>query len=363
MFEIFLDKGQPRQNALQHPLTESIRRQFDYTEKAYADYYTRSGFRLPNSHILVQFLRNLSFQLYTPFEEIWASVEARAPYVGKHYGFTSPITVGRPHKKTFYGSVKEANDYIFDTTLVEVDPFDSLGDWRLASPFRVLYHSVTDFHLLLPNGVGMPYKDFSVTIVDFKLLALQYHMWKIQQYAQYTENAIISPEAFLIKNALPKMLRSHFNLCIINNVFADGGFDDNKGMSIPWPPFTFPDFAPRVKPMTQSIHKSMSKRGDDYARILESIPLPYGGNALRDMVMPRVPMTKQGSWIYWLARFRYILQLLRLGGDRGIRSNRKWISALKRELMYFRVDKGFNNFGDETLKEEFLYFCGYVENL
>lgn len=364
MLELFLDKGQPRQNALRHPLAETLRRQLDYTEKAFESYYERSGLRLPNNHILVQFLRSLSFKLNTPFEEVWASVKARAPYVGKHYGFTSPISFGRPHHKVFYSGDNSSNDYIFTTQLVEVDPFDDSGVWRQASPFRVLYHSVTDFHLLIPNGSRTCYSNnFSVTIVDTELLALQYHTWKIEQYARYNENAIISPEAFLVKNALPKILRSHFNLCIVNNVFSENGFDDNKGLNIPWPPLSFPDFAPRVKPMTTSLYRSLKNRGDDYARSLESIALPHGRNALRDMVMPRVPMTKQGSWIYWLARFRYMLDLMRLGGDRGIRSNRKWISALKRELLYFKNDKGYNSFGDEALKNEFLYFVGYVENI
>lgn len=364
MFSLFLDKAQPRTAVLNHPLAETIARQYDYTEQVFKDYYARSGFRLPNQHVLVQVLRMLSFRSDSLFADVWATIYARAPYVAKHFGFTSPISFGKPHKNVFYGG-DNFSEYLVEHVMHEVEPYGDVKLWRDKSPINVLYHPVVDFHFLLPSGFKQPYKDnYSVVMVDVALLAFQYHMWRSEQYLKFEDKAIISPEAFLVKEVLPKMFRSHFFLTIVNNVFAPGGFGDEKEMNaLPWPPLSFPDFVPRVKPMTKSTYRSMLRNGSDYVRVLESIPVPHRKNALRGLILPRVPMTKQGSWVYWLARFRYMFELIRLGGDRGVHSNRRHISALKTELAYFVADKGHLNFKNEALEDEFMYFAGYISNL
>lgn len=364
MFNLFLDKGQPKLGALNSPLAETIRRQFDYTEGVLKDYYARSSFRLPNHHILIQVLRTLSFGIGTPFENIWGSVYARAPYVAKHYGFTSTISFGRPHKNIFYGG-RDFSDYILEARSVDVEPFGDVSAWRELSPLRVLYHPVVDFHFLLPSGFRQPYNDnYSVVSLDLALLAFQYHQYKIEQYARYSDDAIVSPESFLVREVLPKLYKSHLNLVIINNIFLPGGFAEREDVEkIPWPPISFPEMSIRVKPMATEIYKSMRKKGNDYARVLESIPLPTGKNALRDLMLPRMAKTKQGQWLYWLARFRYIFELIRLGGDRGIKNNRKHLATLKTEVSYFMGDKGYLSFQNKKLEEEFIYFADYVKNI
>lgn len=364
MLNLFLDKGQPRQNALNSPLAETIKRQFDYTDMVLKAYHGRSAFRVNNNHVLVQALRSMTFRLEVPFEEVWANVNARIIAVARHYGFTMSNSFGSVHKNVFYGG-KDFSEYLINHSMHDVEPFGSKDGWREKSPFNVLYHPVTDFHFLTPNGYNQPYtNNFSVVMVDLALLVFQYHMYRIEQFAKYGEEAILNPQVFLTREAIPRIFNSHFKYTIVNNVFSPGGYGDiNEMRKIPWPPVSFPDFEPRIKPMTTSVHKSMQKSGSDYARILESIPLPYGKNALRALIMPRIPMTKQVAWVYWLARFRYILELLRLNGDRGVRSNKKHISALKTELGYFLNDKGPLSFRDINIRKEFEYFSGYVMNL
>lgn len=364
MFNLFLDKGQPKLGALNNPLAETIRRQFDYTEKVLTEYYSISSFRLPNQHLLVQVLRAMSFALDTPFEDIWGSVYARVPYVAKHYGFTSTISFGRPHSNMFYGGDK-FSDYVFETRLKDVEPFGDKKEWRDISPIKVVYHPVIDFHFLLPSGYRQPYtNDFSVTMLDLGLLVFQYHQFKIEQYALYGSDAVVNPSAFLVREVLPKMYKDHLNLVIINNIFRSGGFAELEEVDgIPWPPVSFPDMSIRVKPMATVIHRSMRKKGHDYARVLESIPLPRGKNALRYLILPRIPKTKQGYWLYWLARFRYMFELIRLGGDRGIKNNRKYITSLKTELGYFMGEKGYLSFQNKELEDEFIYFANYVKNI
>lgn len=365
MFNIFLDRFAPKVGGLNHPASMQVKRRYDYIKQVMTDYYARSGVRPENEHILVQILRSLSFSLNSPIEEIWGSVYARSPYVAKHYGLTSPISFGRTHYKQFYGRDKSFKEFLFDTELMEVDPYVPMKSWRNLSPIRVLYHPAVDFHFLLTDGRSMPYRDnFSVVAIDVALLVFQYHQYKREQWARFGQDAILTPGAFLTREVFPKMYDSHVDLAVLNNFFYPGGFaEKSELMSIPWPPITFPDMTDNVKAVTTDLNRRVKKLPVNYRTTLQNLPVPVAGRADIALQLPRVPMTKQGSWVLWLSRFRYMFELIRLSGDKGIKENKQFISELKVNLGLFVNDGNYRNFDDKDLEEEFLYFADYVKNL
>ena len=365
MFNNFLYEKTPKMGGLNHPVSLQVQRRYQFIKNTMVDYYARSALRPNNDHVLIQLLRSLSFSLELPVEEIWGSVYARSPYVAKHFGFTSPITFGRAHYKTFYGKDTSFKEFIFDTSLVDLDPYGDESKWRHLSPIRVLYHPVTDFHFLVPNGQSMPYnKNFSVTIVDVTLLVLQFHRFKQEQKFKFQDEAIITPGAFLTKEIFPKMFDSHVDLCVLNNFFSEGGFSKKEDYQrVPWPPVSFPDMTDNVKTVCTDLHKRTKKLPINYLETLQNLPVPVMGSAEKLLKLPRVPLTKQGSWVYWLARFRYMFELIRLEGDKGIKINKNLIVDLKRELTFFVNDRNYRNFNDKDIEEEFLYFFNYVSNL
>lgn len=364
MFNLFLDRDSVRHSSLNNPLAETVKRQFSYIEKTLQDYYARSAFRLENSHILIQVLRNLSYDDDRSLEDVITAVTARGPYVARHYGFTSSISVGQAHKRTFYAG-KNSEDYILDHRFVDIDPFSPTSDWRDIAPIKVLYHPAFDLNFILPSGHTQPYQNnFSVVMLDVVLLSLQYHLWKREQRYQHGDDAVINPNIFLIHEVLPKMYRSHFTCVLMNNVFLPDGFHTREmARSIPMTPVTMPDISNRVKVLTQELHRVADNRRQTFERTLTSLPLPYGQNALQALKLPRIQNTIQVRWLLWLSRFRYMFELIRLTGDRGLHLNRAHIATLKRELSFFLSEGSLSRVKNPDLKDEFLYFAGYVDNL
>ena len=364
MFNLFLDRDSVKVPSLNNPLAETVKRQFSYIEKTLHDYYARSAFRLENSHILIQVLRNLSFAEDRSMEDVVTAINARGPYVARYYGLTSSISVGQAHKKTFYAG-KGSEDYILDHRFFDVDPFMSVSSWRNIDPIKVLYHPAIDLHFILPSGYSQPYQnDFSVVAIDVVLMSLQYHIWKKEQSAKYGEDAVLNPNVFLIHEVLPKMYRSHFTYVLMNNMFLPNGFHTrDMTRSIPLTPVTMPDISNRVKVLTQELHRVTDNRRQTFEKTLSSLPLPFNGNALQALKLPRVQNTIQVRWILWLSRFRYMFEMIRLSGDRGLHVNRAHIATLKRELSFFLSEGSLTRIKNNDLKEEFMYFAGYVDNL
>lgn len=355
MFQTFFDRSLPTLGSSSSPLATTVMRRYSTIDRLLKDYHSRSSLTLNNDHILVQLLRSMDFRLGTPLEDVVGACYARGPYVGKHFGLTSSISEGRPFYKTFYSGGTGYPEYILNEPMVDIDPFGDSEEWRHLNPFRVLYHSNTDFHFLLPKGGTMPYLGgFSVIQIDLVLLVLQYQQYKKEQLSKGSESASTSPSSFLVREALPKLFEGGFCVTIMNNALSESGWIVDSG--IPYPPVSLPDMTTQLKVICKEINQRTKKRGIDYQRALENIPLPLYGNGKAFMQLPRIPLTSQVHWLLWLCRFTYIQRLIELGGRRGIASNRGHISQLKSDLSQVMANKAYLRFKSGTLESAFKQF-------
>lgn len=348
MLNLFYDKDIPSRGSLNHSLNPGIQRLYTYIDGVLKSYWGHSAYRLENNHILIQVLRTLSQKLDTPWDEVYANIDARHPYVSRHFGFTSTISHGKHHEKTFYGGVN-TKEYILAEEIQEVFPFDSPYTWYGTCPLKILYHPCTDFNFLLPTGREMPYNNsFTVMQVDVRLLALQYHRWKILELRHYRDKAILSPNIFLVTRVLPMLYPQWLDMVIVNRFF----FDVNDNINIRKLPVSFPDIGLRIKPMVESLNRTLKHKAHDYLYVLNSIKVPTAGDARQCLRLPKINQTRQSRWLYWLSRFKYIDAILRFGGTKGFKVNKQLITALKIQSRSIFEDNTYKDFPE---LEDFLF--------
>lgn len=317
-------------------------------------YWSRSSFRPDNKHLLVQILRSLEHSLETPLIKVMENLDARWGSITKHFGLTSAGSFGKPHKNVFYSSpYNEATDYIVALDLCDIDPFDTEHSWRHTSPFKVLCHPANDFKWLLPAGntyTGL--KGFSVVAVDVRLLAMQFCLFKQEQYLLHRDKAILTPTAFLINDALPKIYPSHIDQAVWNYCEVEAG---TQPRFIPkeWLPVAFPDLTMYVKQMAHSIVPKLNNSRRYYVQSLESLPALFSENAHEALKLPSIPSTRQSNWIRILARWRHVVFLMGLQGRQGTDSNSSYVSELKGVLRVFATEQAVRNFQDTQLEEQF----------
>ena len=317
-------------------------------------YWERSSFRPDNTHLLVQILRALDHSLETPLLNVLANVDARDEAISKHFQLVSGGNYGKPHKKVFYGSqFNDVTEYVVSLELADIDPFDTENKWKHISPFKVLYHPANDFRWLLPCGQTYSgLKGFSVVGVDVKLLAMQFNLFKKEQYDIHREKAILSPQAFLITDALPKIYPSHIDQAVWNCGVAEMNMEE---LFIPreWLPLATPDLSLNVKKMVKNSVPRIADTRRYYVQTLESLPALFYDNAHEFLKLPHIPYTKQSNWIRILSRWKHIEFLLQLQGRKGLEANSSYLSELKNTLRVFLNEKGQRNFQNPELEQEF----------
>ncbi len=317
-------------------------------------YWERSSFRPNNTHLLIQILRALDHSLETPLLNVLSNLDARSEPISKHFQLVSAGNFGKPQKNVFYSSqFNDVSEYIVSVELCDIDPFDTENSWRHVSPFQVLYHPASDFKWLLPAGQTYSgLKGYSVVAVDVKLLALQFNLYKKEQYAIHREKAILTPESFLITEAIPKIYPSHIDQAVWNY-----GVDDFN-MKEPfvckeWLPLATPDLTLNVKKMTKNTVSRIADTRRYYVQTLESLPALFNDNAHEALKLPYIPHTRQSNWIRILSRWKHIEFLLQLQGRKGFDANSSYISELKNVLRVFLNEKGQRNFQNPVLEAEF----------
>lgn len=317
-------------------------------------YFARSSFRLPNNHLLVQILRNLEYSLETPFEKVVESVNARTLYVAKHFNLTSEIDYGKPHKGVFYSHKdSEAVDYLFAKSSVDVNPFDDDRSWTALSPLTVMYHQVTDFHWLPPNG--QPYGDpvgYSVVQVDIALLALQYREYCLEM-ARISDENVYNPNKFIVTRVLPKIYRSHIDHVMINQFMVKTGTIPETTPNL-WLPIALPEMETSVKQVVNELYSKMAASRKTYGNTLATLPTIFAPSGLAALTLPSTVATRQSFWLQVLARFPHMEFLTELQGKGGRGVNTSYMSEFKREMGMFLNTKGYQQFKQPLLEEHFL---------
>ena len=318
-------------------------------------YFWKTSYRLPNNHLLVQILRNLEYSLETPFEKVVETVNARSLYVAKHFYLTSEIDFGKPLKGVFYSHKdSDAVDYIFAKSFVDINPFDEDRSWVKLSPIKTIFHSATDFNLLLIDG--QPKGDpvgYSVVQIDIPLLALQYREFCIEMIKDFRGDAIYNPNKFLVTRVLPKLYRSHFDQLIINqfllkeNVVKENTPDKKLQLALPEIELT-------VKQTVNSLYPSLVSSRKTYANTLAVIPAVFSKSALEALRLPDTVATRQSFWLQVLSRFPHIEFLTKLQGSSGRNTNKTYINDFKREISVFLNGKGYLSFKQPELERHFL---------
>ena len=318
-------------------------------------YFDQSSFRLPNDHLLMRVLRSLEFSLETPFEKVVESVYARTLNLAKHFNLTSEGSYGVPHKGVFYSNKQgEVVDYIFANNSIDINPFDPDRSWTDLSPLKVLYHPVTDFRWLLPNGQNQSaIEGYSVVHLDIPLLALQYREYCLEMVRKHQDDAVYNPNKFLMTRVLPKLYNSHFDLLVINQFLLKAGVIPASEPKV-WLPMALLDVSKSVQQSVDELYPRLTASRRTFTNSLEMIPSVFNKNAMEALKLPTTVATRQSFWLQVLTRFPMMEFLMDIQGKPGRDNNRSYVSEFKSEMGPFLSSKAYQNFQQPVLEEKFL---------
>lgn len=336
----------------------------ELTVNTLINYFSRSAFRLPGNHLLVQLVKALQYSLETPFENVVQSVYARAPYVANHFNLTSVLAFGTPHKSVFYGHRNnDVVDYVFSSNLVDVDPFSKDESWTELSPLKVIHHPCTDFRMLLPHGQNdVPWSGYSVVQLDLPLLALQYHKFQHEMKLKFDNEAVSDPNKFIVTRVLPKLYKSHFDYVTVNLFSVQLGTME-KVTHNRWLPIALPDMDKPMEQMVKEVFKKVVNTRRPFINLLETIPSFFHGNGLNFLQMPVEVPVKQLNWLTIMSRQPVMEYLLDVQGKPGRDVNRAYISDFKRDASAFLNARNYEYVRPLQNREKLIDFLEKVQYL
>lgn len=335
MYTLFTSRPEPQYPVTMSPAFEMIRRNFQKEINKIVDYYNNRVFAVQGNHLLVRLLMLSPVSPDATIDQFMATVYARAPYIAKHFRFTSEIEYGIFHDGPFYGP---GNRELIFYNEDYFDPYEATANWKTQKPIKVLDHQISDLGLLLPNGktnsTGM---GFCAVSINLPLLICQYRAFLMDQDARRKSSdgvsMLLGTNHFVNMYVLPSMLESHVDVALMNRM--SNLFYGNE-MSKPVRKYVFHviDQADKVDKVLLEVIRRLSDKRANYAAYLENIPSVYHKSMLESLKMPDLSRTKQVFWGLIVSRLAVMNFLLQLGGENGVASNGTFVNELKKICKY-----------------------------
>lgn len=362
MFEqLFLTQNKINFAVSKDPNTEFILRSYQREIEKVIEYYNRSNFTVNAKHLINRLLYNYQIPLEYDDQSYLRAANARANVISRAYRFLNELNFPNAYKANFYNQTQKE---IYTYTQEYINLVDFKLYYKKASPVNVLLHHESDISLALPLSSDRSYDlgNLSFISINLPLLSLQYKYYQIQELAN--QESVTGIEHFVIKNALPPMLYSHFDMSVFNRAYA-------LFYSIPFThtkaklPFKVIDYKDKLDKILNYAIERCRNRSIKYTAMLEHFPSIYKESLLESLKLPEYTPTRQAHWGYFYTRIKVMEFLIDLGGQNGLLANRDEINDLKREVRYFKSDNVFTKVFDEDSLEylEVMSFFEKVENL
>lgn len=340
MYNLFTGESEISFPVTKPPGFELIRRTYQREINTIVEYYNNRVFAVRGNHLLCRLLMTSSVPVDYDIPRFMEIVYARAPYVAKHFRFTSAIDYGVFHDGVFYGpDNKELIFYNEDY----FNPFEAVQNWKSQRPIKVLSHQISDLGLVLPNGEsGSTGKGFCAISINVPMLLCMYRGFLQQQAARFDGEGntpgLLGVTHFVHMYVLPSMLYSHIDIVLLNrlnNLFR------GMEMSRPVRKHAFPvvDYSDKIDNILEEVLERLRDANKSYFWYLQSIPSVFEEDMQVSLTMPDIARTRQAWWALNISRLEVIWFLLTVGGEDGIRSNGALINQLRRVCKYLSREK------------------------
>ena len=325
MFKIFEKKYTESNSVIKPPEFELVRRVYTSQIDNIVSYYQENVKVVQNQHLLCRILN-----LFTPSTDYDLNtfigiVYARAPYIAKHFKLTSEISYGELFTDVFYRGYQVImyNEEYFNV-------HDAVKDWKNLRAIKVLKHPISNLTCLLPNPDRYPTREAGLSCVSINLPML------ILQYREFLKNELLKPEGslggvqqFVARYALPNMLYSHIDVCLVNRFYNLCYDRPNVDSDISKHAIMIIDYSKRVDNVLRQLVKYLRNKTLPYSGYLKLIPAIYSEDGQETLIVPDHIKTRQNWWALYLSRLDTMKMLMELGGQMGVARNGELIARAK----------------------------------
>lgn len=338
MYNLFTQRFDSNNSIIRPPAFELVRRIYHREIEKIISYYNSRVIPVKSNHLLCRLLLTAGVPFEYDIDRYMEASYARSPYVAKFFNFTSDISYGKLHNGVFYG---EGNDEIIIYNEDYFNPHEAYLNWKTLTPVKVLEHPISDIGMTLPRGIRTSTATGLCSItVNVPMLLLQYKAF-VQSESMKILNGVegrLGEAHFVHMYVLPGMLKSHFDIIILNrmkNLFY-GAPMSQRLLKLP---FAVIDYTSKIDKILTEINDHIRNHRAAYYSDLKVIPSIFYNDMQESLLMPDIAPTRQVWWALMLSRLSTIMFLIDIGGEAGKSYNGTFINRLIIDTKRMMQDK------------------------
>lgn len=358
MFSLFTDYQRNKTPRLDYIGLNRIRGQLNENLTRVTQYWNTSGQTVHSTHVLSRLVGSFSADHNLGIDRFRQQIEDLVPMLCMSHNIVGPTNnnVG-PSKGFFYGL--DDAEYLVSVDL-GISTRSITKDWRKCEPLRVLRHPLTDLAMQVPTGkVKDATGSFAVILIDIPALAVMYRLWLA---GQPTDNTKESIGQFVAQYVLPSMLRSQTDVALFNRLYA---------ILERWSVSSLRRAGPQVTPLDygsmdlilDDLLRKLKNHKETFKELLRTVPLPFGGNALRLFQLPYIPVNRQCQWALEIAYIPVTGFCLRMDELNGATANIGERNYLKRLVLQIQNEQLLSRVPYSRRKEVNLDFSVQVVSM
>lgn len=279
------------------------------------NYYSRRSRFVNNSHLLSNLVKILRPELDLSIVDYFRHVDNVGENISRRFDFVSTSWKGEIREDIFSQNEK----VVFLYTNKDIDIFSFPTNWRYMIPIRVLY--TNEYRLdYYQYDETREYTTPNILVleVDINTLLLMYKYWGLERLKN---DESINPNYFIAQVVQPKLAIASVDIILFNKFI-------NTFYSVPMEsyityehPIHLVDTNSYIHGIYRDICRVIKSTKLPLEQLLMTIPTIYNKNML-DVLFINMPYyTRQSEWILWLSRLRYVVFLLDILEEPGIRRN------------------------------------------
>lgn len=304
----------------------------------YINYYQNVENYVNGKNTFVRMVEYLRMDISDSEDEIDGKVRDKYLSLGSMFGLVSFQKRGEAvYPGSFYGSnateIWIGNDEYFDKSPKgDLDILDTL------EPVKVIRHDhdVLTFPYLNGQYVG-PANEMVVLSMNIPMLTYMLYIW--DKRCVRKEGGILPAEVFVTNVIMPKLITSHVEVTILNQIFNEvRGIPNTSGE---WyrNPFYIQDLSLRVRSIVREISDRLKSQPLTYDEILDIVPGILLENKMFDIIrLPNTFITHNNRWAYLVAYLPVLNNFVILDGMLGNNRNLGYRGRLWQYIRFIRND-------------------------
>lgn len=279
--------------------------------------YSSARYVSPN-HLLYRILIGLSVNKGMSFSEMYNSVTDLMYEVGNSCSLTSALSVGKVHKNVFMDGCSEV---IF----IHNDDF-TMRPWYELEPVKFHYHCETNLNCV--RGGNKNKEGIAIISINMPMLAWMYAQWAIIARKLGSSETTYN---FIAKYVLTGMLPSYTNISYFNQVYYSALGVEFK-QQFKHPEMALADASNAVDKNIAFTLQQLTKGYGSIDSVLYGTQLPFAESALELYNGPKVPLTRQITWIIDIYRLPLIHYGLVMSNRSGHNKDSGKLTTFERDL-------------------------------